>query len=43
MSSSNRPIIALNGAGVCYRLKRKIDGSNRYWALNDVTLDVRKG
>ena len=38
-----RPIISLQGAGVCYRLKRKIDGSNRYWALNDVTLEVRRG
>ncbi len=41
--SADIPIIALQGAGVCYRLKRKIAGSNRYWALSDVTLDVRRG
>lgn len=40
---TTRPVISLNKAGVCYRLKRKIAGSNRYWALNDVTLEVRRG
>jgi len=45
MSSTvtTRPIISLQQAGVCYRLKRKINGSNRFWALNDITLDVRRG
>ncbi len=38
-----RPVITLQKAGVCYRLKRKIAGSNRYWALNDVSLEVHKG
>ena len=38
-----RPVIALQEAGVCYRLKRKIAGSNRYWALNNVTLEVHRG
>jgi len=38
-----RPVISLQNAGVCYRLKRKIAGSNRYWALNDISLEVRKG
>lgn len=37
------PVIKLQNAGVCYRLKRKIAGSNRYWALNDISLEVRKG
>src|SRR5215470_7283317 len=48
MSSSSppglpRPVISLQQAGVCYRLKRTINGSKRFWALNDVTLDVRRG
>ena len=38
-----RSVIRLHQAGVCYRLKRKIAGSNRYWALNNVTLEVRRG
>jgi lipopolysaccharide transport system ATP-binding protein len=42
-SVESRPVITLHQAGVCYRLKRKIAGSNRYWALNDVTLEVRRG
>ena len=42
-SVATRPVIALQQAGVCYRLKRKIAGRNRYWALNDITLDVRRG
>ena len=38
-----RPVITLQKAGVCYRLKRKIAGSNRYWALNEISLEVHKG
>ncbi len=38
-----RPVITLQKAGVCYRLKRKIAGSNRFWALNEISLEVRKG
>ena len=42
-SVQTRPVITLEKVGVCYLLKRKIAGSNRYWALNDVSLEVRKG
>ncbi|OAI43297.1 hypothetical protein AYO41_02130 [Verrucomicrobia bacterium SCGC AG-212-E04] len=38
-----RPVISLQKAGVCYRLKRKLSGSNQFWALNEISLEVHKG
>jgi lipopolysaccharide transport system ATP-binding protein len=41
--AETRAVIALQKAGVCYRLKRKFAGQRRFWALNDVSLEVRRG
>lgn len=38
-----RCIIRAEHIGVYYRLRRKLAGSRKFWALNDVSLEVRQG
>ena len=38
-----QPLIRAEHIGVYYRLRRKLAGSKKFWALNDVSLEVRRG
>lgn len=42
-NGSGRCLIRAEHVGVYYRLRRKLAGSNQFWALKDVSLEVRQG
>lgn len=42
-NGSRRCIIRAEHIGVYYRLRRKLAGSKKFWALSDVSLEVREG
>ena len=42
-ASGTQPIIRAEHIGVYYRLRRKLAGSKKFWALNDVSLEIRRG
>jgi lipopolysaccharide transport system ATP-binding protein len=39
----NSVLISARNIGLCYKLKRPVAGSRDYWALRDVSLEVRQG
>jgi lipopolysaccharide transport system ATP-binding protein len=43
MSSEPTTLLSLKNVGIKYRLKRKIDGQREFWALRDVSLELKQG